>query len=292
MDKTILAETTQQQKKTIQLTPYLCIQSPNKLARRYRLSSGYIVLGRGQSCDIVLDDERVSREHCRVWLDADKRINILDLNSTNGTKIDGKLIHQDTLSPHNRLKLGHHLIKVEYKDAEEIRQDDLLQTAATSDPLTGISNRKWFEERASHLIQTIRNKDQHLAVVMVDIDHFKRVNDTYGHQTGDRIIQGVAEILNTGKRQQDLLARYGGEEFILCLPDSNPQNTHDFCERVRQEIAKKIFCFEANQLSVTSSLGGYSAIVEQKTNLATMTAFADKALYHSKNTGRNRVSIV
>ena len=288
MEKTIIGRVTTQQKKVEQLTPYLRIQSPENEIYRLRISNGFIILGRGHSCDLTLDDEMISREHCRIWLDDSGNINVLDLESTNGSKIDDKKISQEILHPHNRLKIGKHVIKIEYKDTEEIRQEELLQSAATTDPLTGISNRKWFEERVNQIIQAAAESDQSIAIVMVDIDHFKKVNDIYGHQTGDVVIKGVAEILNTCKRQQDLLARYGGEEFIVCLPDSNPENTMLFCERVRREISNTSFRFGKEQIKVTASLGGFANTISQSNNLQEMTALADKALYHSKKSGRDR----
>jgi len=291
MEKTIIGRVTTQQKKISQLTPYLRIQSPNNEIHRLRISNGFIVLGRGHNCDLTLNDEMISREHCRVWLDGSGNVNVLDLESTNGSEIDDKKINQEILQPHNRLKIGKHIIKIEYKDAEEIRQEELLQSAATTDPLTGISNRKWFEERVNQIVQAAAESNQSIAIVMVDIDHFKQVNDVYGHQTGDVVIKGVAEILNACKRQQDLLARYGGEEFIVCLPDSNPENTMLFCERVRREISNTTFRFGKEQIKVTASLGGVSDIINQESNLQEMTALADKALYHSKKAGRDQSTI-
>lgn len=291
MEKTIIGHVTSPQKKIEKLTPYLRIQSPENKIHRLRISNEFIILGRGKSCDMTLDDEIISREHCRIWLDDSGNINILDLSSTNGSKIDGKRINQAILEPHNRLKIGKHIIKIEYKDAEEIRQEELLQSAATTDPLTGISNRKWFEERVNQIIHGATNSNHFIAIVMVDIDHFKQVNDVYGHQTGDVVIKGVADILNTCKRQQDLLARYGGEEFIVCLPDSSPENTLRFCERVREEISRTTFRFGKEQINVTASLGGFSDKISGNSELLEMTALADKALYHSKKSGRDQSTL-
>ena len=288
MEKTIISQATSQHKKVEQLTPYLRIQTPANEIHRLRISSDFIILGRGKSCHLTLDDEMVSREHCRIWLDDSGNINILDLESTNGSKIDEKRISHEILLPHNKLKIGKHIVKIEYKDAEEIHQEELLQSAATTDPLTGVSNRKWFDERVKQLIQSKPKNNQHIAIVMVDIDHLKQVNDNYGHQTGDVVIKGVAEILNSCKRQQDLLARYGGEEFIVCLPDSNTDNTKLFCERVRKEISRTTFRFGQDEISVTASLGGFADIIDQNSNLSEMTQLADKALYHSKQSGRNQ----
>jgi len=291
MEKTVVGRATTSQKKIEQLTPYLRIQSPNNESQRLRLHFSNLTIGRDASCDIVLDDEMISREHCKIWLDTSEKVNFEDLNSTNGSKIDGEKITRGVLLPHNRLKIGNHTIKVEYKDSEEIRREELLEVAATSDPLTGVSNRKWFEERVNQLLLALADKDHYMAIVMVDIDHFKKVNDTYGHQTGDIVIKGIAEILNACKRQQDLLARYGGEEFVLCLPDSTPSNTSQFCERVREQIASTDFRFGQEQIKITASLGGCANIITQDSSLYKMTSLADEALYSSKNSGRNQTTI-
>jgi len=291
MDKTIIGSISSEDTPSEQLTPYLRIQSPNDLVFHVQLSKDAITLGRGDNCDVVLNDYLASRKHCKIWLDSEGKINVHDLNSTNGSKIDGFNIKQGVLLPQQRLTIGLHIIKVEYKDAAEVHHEALLQTAATCDPLTGVSNRKWFEERATQIFRTIAGKDQYIAIVMVDIDHFKFVNDNFGHQVGDVVIKGVAEILNSCKRQHDLVARYGGEEFILCLTDSSPESTELFCERVRQKIAGSVFCFAEEQLSVTVSLGGCSNIIDTNSNLYDMTAYADKALYRSKDSGRNTTTI-
>ena len=209
MEKTVVGRATTSQKKIEQLTPYLRIQSPNNESQCLRLHLKSLTIGRDAHCDIVLNDEMISREHCKIWLNTSEEIKFEDLNSTNGSKIDGEKVSHGYLLPHNRLKIGNHIIKVEYKDSEEIRREELLELAATSDPLTGVSNRKWFEERVNQLFKALADKEHYIAIIMVDIDHFKNVNDTFGHQTGDVVIKGVAEILSACKRQQELLARYG-----------------------------------------------------------------------------------
>ena len=121
MEKTIVGKITTPTKLTESLTPYLRVQTPNNHSYRYPLSREKITIGRDKQCNIVLDDQMVSREHCRVWLNDSGFAIVQDLNSTNGTKIDSKQINQEVLLPQNRLKLGNHIIKVEFKDAEEIK---------------------------------------------------------------------------------------------------------------------------------------------------------------------------
>lgn len=291
MEKTLIRQSTTHLSSTNNLKPYLKIQSPDNRMTRFLLSKNALVIGRGDKCDVVLKDNQISREHCRIWIDELDNIVLEDLRSTNGTRMDGKTILQEKLLANNRVKIGEHIIKIEFKDANEIRQEELLAAAATTDPLTGIANRKWFAERVSHLFNKIMNDNRIVTIVMLDIDHFKQVNDTYGHQMGDVVIKGVAEILNKNIRHQDFLARYGGEEFIVCLPENTAEDAYQFCERVRQQVEAQAFRFGRQYVNVTVSIGANSCLVKGFTDIEVMTKSADDALYECKRGGRNCTKI-
>jgi diguanylate cyclase (GGDEF)-like protein len=160
---------------------------------------------------------------------------------------------------------------------------------ATIDGLTGIANRRHFFETAQREVAMARRRQTSLAAVMLDIDHFKHINDTHGHQIGDDVIRAVVERLRRHSRDTDILARYGGEEFVLLLPDAG---THalDTAERLREEVARTPVQTRTGPVDVTISVGA-AYLSPSDTGLDTLLARADECLYSAKQNGRNRVVI-
>ncbi|MFA7387113.1 MAG: sensor domain-containing diguanylate cyclase [Thiohalobacteraceae bacterium] len=164
------------------------------------------------------------------------------------------------------------------------RQNQELQTLAVKDPLTGCLNRRGLFERLDAAFQRARHKDGRLCCVMCDIDHFKAVNDTFGHGVGDEVIRAVAEVLHAGTRDSDTVARYGGEEFCLLLPDMSLQQGLDIAERLRRGLAG----LDNEGIKVTASFG-VSAMEANPRDAEEFLKQADAALYRAKRSGRNRV---
>jgi diguanylate cyclase len=160
-----------------------------------------------------------------------------------------------------------------------------LEALATTDGLTGLKNHRTFQERLAHEYQRARRYGTPLSLVLLDVDHFKDFNDTFGHPAGDAILQRVAALLQTEARVTDCLARYGGEEFALLLPETDAQGAVSTAERIRQLIAGAVW----EQRAITVSVGAYTldATIESAAHLVEA---ADKALYQSKTEGRNRVT--
>lgn len=159
---------------------------------------------------------------------------------------------------------------------------------ALSDPLTGLGNRGALESALEHQWQMAQRYEQDLCALMIDIDHFKKINDTYGHDTGDQVIKFVAETIKTTTRQTDLSFRYGGEEFLVLLNKTNPTGSTIIAERIRENIQNLILKgSEANNIEVTVSIGG--CVLTPGLDKSLFIKQADKALYIAKNSGRNRV---
>lgn len=176
---------------------------------------------------------------------------------------------------------------------EEIEKQNLeLERLASRDPLTGCYNRRAFVSAAEPLFNRMRDEGRPLGCVMTDIDHFKRVNDTYGHGIGDQAIISVARVLSLGLRNDDLLCRYGGEEFCILLPDATPEQALEITERLRAEIEHKagpgVRSMEG--LRFTSSFG-VAILTPEMTSVSELIELADYALYSSKRNGRNRVTL-
>ena len=166
-----------------------------------------------------------------------------------------------------------------------------IKNIAIYDTLTNIYNRRYFEERFEIEAQKSFFSDTPLSLIIVDIDHFKKVNDTFGHTEGDKVLKGIASLLKGAVRRKDTVARYGGEEFILILPEAGLEETFMIAERIRRLVENTPFEIGEVQLNVTISLGISnfpSHKVKSKEDLIRM---ADIALYEAKRGGRNRVCI-
>jgi diguanylate cyclase (GGDEF)-like protein len=163
-----------------------------------------------------------------------------------------------------------------------------LQRLAMADPLTGLFNRRVFFDRAYQEFDRCRRHHGSLAVLMVDIDHFKRINDQHGHQAGDRVLQQVAKTLGDAMRSEDTLTRYGGEEFTVLAPDTDLANALTLATRVQQELSRQPISIDADPLFVTVSIGVASLAKGDKA-VEDVLKRADDALYAAKQAGRNRV---
>ncbi len=169
-----------------------------------------------------------------------------------------------------------------------------LRTKATTDKLTGLPNRAAFDETLDkHLRARIEGKTPRaLGLIMIDIDHFKKFNDTYGHQTGDEALRLVGSALMTVTRKGDVAARYGGEEFVLIAPQTTPFGLRTLSERLREEIARQVLEVDGEQLSVTASLGAACiTTVESPEDGGLLVKLADRFLYRAKENGRNRCEV-
>ncbi|WP_415882080.1 GGDEF domain-containing protein [Neptuniibacter sp. QD34_54] len=173
----------------------------------------------------------------------------------------------------------------------ELQQaNDQLKALSREDRLTGLNNRGYWEECLNQEFERFNRSQEVCSLVMFDIDHFKRVNDTYGHQAGDEIIRAVAQALKEQARKTDFLGRYGGEEFGAILTGTNGENAMIFAERLRSRIEALVVPYAEHELKVTISLGVSELTYEQQTPLEWLEQ-ADQALYKSKQSGRNWVSL-
>ena len=272
-----------------EMRPHLVVLYPQSQFKQIALSVGSVILGRGSDADIHLDDELVSRKHCKISFDG-LHITVEDLGSTNGTYVDGNAITTTILGPDNRLQLGTMVLKVEFKDATEEAIDRELFEAATTDALTKIANRRTFMDRSLGELALARRNNYYVHCIMVDIDHFKRVNDTWGHQCGDVVLKEVAKILKNEKRESDLLARYGGEEFVLLLCGIGPEDAKKSAERLRAAVESHRFSWNDTIIPVTISLGLSSKQGEFIGKIDELIAESDKYLYIAKEDGRNQVA--
>ena len=162
---------------------------------------------------------------------------------------------------------------------------------AVTDGLTGISNRPNMEQSLLSEFERSKRYNSPLSIVLLDVDHFKDVNDSYGHQKGDEILVTFASVLKKFCRANDTAARYGGEEFLMILPQSNAQGAFKIAERVREEIMKMSFVGNDSKFSVTTSCGVAELNRDYMKNTDQLINVADNAMYEAKNSGRNKTII-
>jgi diguanylate cyclase (GGDEF)-like protein len=170
---------------------------------------------------------------------------------------------------------------------EQLKQNEIkIRELMLTDPLTGIANRRYLDQRLEHEVQRNHRYGDFFSIIMTDLDHFKQINDKYGHNTGDAVLVQFAKILNDNVRASDFVARFGGEEFVILLPDTDKKGAVELAERIRQDIAEQ--AFQDVQQSVTASFG-VTTVVHAQNGVAVLKK-VDEALYSSKAQGRNRVT--
>lgn len=172
--------------------------------------------------------------------------------------------------------------------ADRDRSYRLLQDEHRHDPLTGIYNRQYFDERLSQEIARQRRYKQPFSIIMYDIDFFKKVNDKYGHQVGDKVLQKLTCLVRMQVRDIDVLARWGGEEFMVLMPETDTKGAELFAERIRREVEQAELIADEK---ITISLGVVQASPDKEVDLPSLIGCLDAALYAAKNGGRNQVRV-
>ncbi|HSN91028.1 MAG TPA: GGDEF domain-containing protein [Anaeromyxobacteraceae bacterium] len=260
---------------------------PSWLGRTVPLE-GEITLGRDAACAVRLDGEDVSRRHARVAPEGDGHA-VVDLGSTNGTLVNGEAVASvRRLSPGDRIAIGPYVAKYLGPNDPEATLHAELHRRATADALTGLPNRRAFEEALAREVARARRAGTPLGLLLVDVDHFKRVNDERGHPAGDEVLRAVAGRIASAARAGDLVGRVGGEEFALALPGAGAADAREAGERVRARVADGPVALEGGDLAVTVSVG-VASLGEPPEEGPDLVARADEALYRAKRAGRNRV---
>jgi two-component system, cell cycle response regulator len=258
-----------------------------------RLSDTQTSLGRSAECGFQLLDITVSRQHALISLDQFGAIHLADQKSTNGTFVNGKKVaaYRDILlEDGDRIQLGTSVIlKLVRLDPNDERFQREMFERTVRDTLTGLYNRSYFLNQIGQLAERSAPQGNGLAVLMLDIDHFKRINDRFGHLVGDAVLREVACVIRESTRSEDLVARYGGEEFVIALPVSVPDLATERAERIRWNITERRISVGEIEIQVTASIGlAYTPPGRNRSEMGLIMT-ADQALYQAKADGRNRV---
>lgn len=258
----------------------------------FTVDRSHAVLGRGAEADIRIVDPSLSRMHARFDRDGDT-LAITDLESRNGSFVDGqRLRDRRKLRNGELVTLGNVVLRFAQHDAEELQVSRDLYEAAVRDRLTHLHNRGYFEDRLAAEFAYVKRHGGELAVLLIDLDHFKQVNDTHGHPAGDAVLKAAAAAIQESLRAEDVAARYGGEEFVVLARGSDVEGVFALAERLRTRIAQTEVEAAGVTIRVTASLG--AAVMRKDRPYRSpldLVSAADGALYESKHGGRNRVTL-
>jgi diguanylate cyclase (GGDEF)-like protein len=250
------------------------------------------LIGSDGLAPVSLTDDTVSQSHARLTRESDG-VYLEDLGSRNGTLVNERRLEgRRRLEDGDRLRFGDSsLVKFSITDEVEERALCTLFEHTLRDPLTRLYNRRYFDGHLDGEFSFAKRQRAPLALLLVDIDLFKRVNDTYGHQVGDAVLKQVATSIREKMRPEDVLVRYGGEEFLVIARNTSFVNAEVLGERLRQVVQALSFEGSGHRFGVTVSVGvtsvGPDAFCASAQELL---AAADEALYHAKGAGRNRLS--
>ncbi len=250
-----------------------------------------VVIGRDPECSYRIHDEGISRRHAEITYEPPGKYIIRDLNSTNGMFFEGKRVRTHLLDEGDKILLGRRtVIKFVLQDAFDLQYHKQIYESTVRDPLTGVFNRKHIDQYIAAELSFARRHGLPLTVMMIDLDHFKQINDLHGHQTGDQVLIFTAETLSDSLRDEDLLIRYGGEEFVIITRGIPPEGTSALGERVRQIIEQMALEKpEGESISITASIGAVTVSDPTGIDGRRLLRESDQNLYRAKEAGRNRV---
>ncbi len=269
---------------------FIVLQGPT-VGETFRIEGDEAFLGRGSNVTIRIQDDNMSRRHARVFKEAGE-LHIEDLESANGTLVNGQSIKRHQLKDGDKVTLGGAVVlKFTYHDELDEQFQQKMYDAALRDGLTRIFNKRYYQERLTSEMAYSRRHGTPLSLILFDVDHFKKINDTRGHLAGDYVLTKLAQVALSAIRTEDVIARYGGEEFGVICRGITADRAIILAERLRSMIESTEFMFESTKISVTVSLGVASAPSATITKAEELTTAADGALYKSKHGGRNRVSV-
>jgi two-component system, cell cycle response regulator len=269
--------------------PYLIVLAGSAMGVMHLLDKEVTVIGRGEKADLRLVDDGISREHSRV-VRKGERVLVEDMGSTNGTYCNGIRLASQVLAEGDKIMIGTGtILKFTYHDdIDDVFQQQLTESALR-DPLTKIYNRKFFLDRVQNEFAYADRHHQPLALLFLDIDRFKTINDTHGHPVGDEVLKELAALMSKSLRGEDVLARYGGEEFAIICRGLDLEKAQILAERIRKGVEQHRFEARERIIPVTVSIGVATFPDARVRSAGDLIVQSDETMYEAKRSGRNRV---
>ncbi len=268
----------------------IVILSGPEAGQIFPLTGECYIIGRDISADISLSDLGVSRHHAAIR-NASDGIYIRDTDSANGTFVNGRFVDQEQkLEDGDKIAVGTStVLEFAYQDEIERNFYQKLREESIYDHLTGAHTRKHLFDQLETEIAFAKRQSLPLSVVMYDLDHFKQINDTYGHPLGDEVLKKITSIVGSCIRKEDVLTRYGGEEFAIICRQTPLADAKQMAERMRAAVAEASFDAEGSVFSVTISVGVAALPEAECRTPKELLSAVDAALYKAKENGRNQV---
>ena len=245
------------------------------------------MVGRGPQNDIVVDLDNISRRHAQFTVLAGA-VTVKDLGSTNGTYLNEVEVDEEVLKNGDHVKVGGAIFKFLTGGNIESRYHEEIYLMTIIDGLTQIHNKRYFLEAVEREMARASRFGRPLHLVMFDIDHFKNVNDEFGHIAGDFVLSELCGLVKKLVRREEIFARYGGEEFAMVIPEVPTDKVSAYGEKIRALVDDHEFQFEDRRIPVTISVG-IAPMPKGQDDLQAFIQLADKKLYEAKNGGRNQV---
>ncbi|HEX8142252.1 MAG TPA: GGDEF domain-containing protein [Pyrinomonadaceae bacterium] len=280
--------------------PALVFLRGDLLAVPIPLDRDEVILGRALEADVRVNDPRASRLHARITTERDAstgetRYRINDLASTNGTLLNGKPITEDFLEDGDKLVIGEHLLRFDMLDEIDREYQRQIHRLLVHDELTGLLTSKSFFSELRREAARAEHESRPFCVLMMDVDHFKEVNDTYGHLAGNETLEELGAVITSALRAGDVAARFGGEEFAAFLLDADYAQAMIAAERVRAGVEQHAFpatrrgsteLERKHHMTISIGIASFPSDARDPVELVEL---ADSALYRAKRSGRNRV---
>jgi two-component system cell cycle response regulator len=280
------------------LRPALVFLGGDLLAVSIPLDREEVILGRALEADVRINDTKVSRQHARIRTIVNPKSKnteyiLADLESKNGTVLNGQKITEEKLQNGDKIKIGEHILRFELLDEIDREYQRQIRRLLSHDDLTGLlSGRSFFSELRREAAHAMIEK-RPFCVLMMDVDHFKNVNDTYGHLTGSKTLEELGFCIMQCLRSGDVAARFGGEEFAAFLLDADLAQGKVAAERIREVIEENDFSIlkqgrhtKTHRITISIGIASFPNDSRDPIELVEM---ADSALYRAKREGRNRV---
>lgn len=271
-------------------TACLVVLQGQRLGQRIDIGDQPLIFGRAPECEFQIMERSVSRQHARIWRGS-SGYRIKDLDSTNKTLLNDQPVIEAELKDGDHVSIGSCVLKFMERSSVEARYHEEIYQLATMDALTGLYNRRQFLELTERELARTSTHGRPLTLLIIDLDHFKLINDRHGHPAGDVVLKEVATTLKADAHEEFIIARIGGEEFAVVLPEHDAEQAHVIAQRLCAAIGALELSEPAGARRVTVSIGVADWTADM-TSISELMRAADEQLYRAKQTGRNRVCSV
>ncbi len=270
--------------------PSLTYLAGDQVGRRIMLADDRITLGRSPEATIMLRDNHVSRLHIAIAFDPDRRGYLLqDLESSNGTLLNGVRIGEAILKDSDKILIGDTMLRFGWSDVFDLQYQNEIDNLMNIDDLTGLIVKRRFDEELDRYIAVAKSQGTGLAMIMMDLDGIKQINDTYGHSFGAYTIAQTGKLIKAVIEQKGLASRFGGDEFMAFVPNVQAEEARQLAEEIRTCV--EAYPYEKDSISLRPTISIGLSDMRADDSLPSLFRRADEALYLSKRSGRNKVSM-